>query len=839
MDEATVSNTSFGRRAFLKGAAATLGLAAVAGAGCSPKEELAEEQPAEQAPIEAQAGDQAPEEQHFQGLCRGNCGGGCRLDVHVRDGKVVKTNMIPADDEIDNRICIRGWSHPQRIYAPERVKYPMRRVEGSARGEGQWEQLTWDEAIDYIAEKWSGYIEEFGPGSVGFSYCAGTYAYNMYTYWRLINSFGGSTWEQPQDMAALNLGKDVFGRSNYLVGNDYHDARNSKYVFVWASNATVNTLPRVNDLLYVQDNGGKIIVIDPNYNGIAAKCDMWVPIRPGSDAALALSMLKVIVDEGLGADREFLAKLTVAPFLVKESDGLFLRYGDIGKDPIEGPIGRDGNPTMVDPIVVIDDDGNVDVPEAVGLPVVEGEFEIEGNAVKTAYTLLLERIADWTPERAEEYTDVPADTIRELARMYAEGPTSLWPGFGIDHWGNGAVVTHCQFALAICSGQFAKKGAGISGSQGGGCTGFTAINWTNGIMYTPNSVFGGVSSMIQYLPEVVDTGMYNGQPLTIKSLLFVCGNPLATSPDKNELLRTLDQVELIVSAETVMSDTARYADIVLPVPHWFEYETCMSTPNKFMDMNEAAIPPQFESKPDVEICALIGQKMGLPDWEGVTNESYHRGCFADNPACEALGISWENIKEKKRIQWAPDEYIYGTEENPCTNPYGRAAFYLENPHPMHTGEIDAKRLCLPSFEAPIEAWTTTVEDNEANPLAEKYPLTIITFRDKMKVHSGFALCPMMLEIQPEPTLLMNPVDAEARGIAENDLVRAFNDRGECVLRCHIDPGFRPGMVKTEHGWLGEQYIKGSQNELTSDAVRNMYPSAEHFDTLCEVEKYTA
>ena len=65
------------------------------------------------------------------------------------------------------------------------------------------------------------------------------------------------------------------------------------------------------------------------------------------------------------------------------------------------------------------------------------------------------------------------------------------------------------------------------------------------------------------------------------------------------------------------------------------------------------------------------------------------------------------------------------------------------------------------------------------------------------------------------------------------------DRGECVMRCHIDPGFRPGVVKTEHGWLGEQYIKGSQNELTSDAVRHMYPSAEHFDTLCEVEKYTA
>ena len=135
-----MTEKKFGRRAFIAGSAAALGLAAMTGAGCAPKPEL-EKTDAPATP---------PEEQIYQGICRGNCGGGCCMNVHVRDDKVVKTSVKPQDNSLDSRICQRGLTQAQRIYAPERIEYPMRRVEGTPRGGGEWERLSWDEAIDYI-----------------------------------------------------------------------------------------------------------------------------------------------------------------------------------------------------------------------------------------------------------------------------------------------------------------------------------------------------------------------------------------------------------------------------------------------------------------------------------------------------------------------------------------------------------------------------------------------------------------------------------------------------------------------------------------------------------------
>lgn len=830
--EKTITETSFGRRAFLKGTAATLGVAALSGVGCSAQDTTEEGTPVE-----------APEEQVTIGLCRANCSGGCRLNVHVREGKVVKTSVHEEDNPNDTRICHRGLSHPQRIYAPERIQYPMRRVEGTARGAGEWERLTWDDAIAYIAEKWQGYINEFGGNSIGFSYCAGTYAYNMYVYWRLFHCFGGSIWEQPQDMAALNMGKNVFGRSNYLVGNSTSDIHQAKNIFFWAANATVGNIQRVNDCIIAREqNGAKWITIDPNFTDVAAKSDIWVPVRPGSDGALALAMLKHILDNGKGATREYLALNTVAPYLVKESDGRFLRYSDVGYELIEnGTDPRTGQPAFLDPILVMGDDGAVGTAEEIALPVINGTFEVEGVKVTTAYDLLVERVAEWTPEKAAEVTDVPAETIIELADIFADGPSALFLGFGNDHWGNGGTITHCQFALSICGGQFGIPGGGVTGNQGGASVGFNGVNWVGSVMYSPNCVWTSMDAIIEYLPEVLEAGMYKGQPLTMKSMLFAVCNVLATSPDKNALVAALDQLELIITCDTVMNDTARYSDVVLPVPHWFEYETCMSCPTRFMDLNEKAIDPQFESKSDVEICALIGKALGLVDMD-ITDDSYHAGIF-ETEACAAAGLSWEALKEQKRIPHAPEDYVYGNIEygTKCTNTWQRAAFYLEDVVPQFNNgqQLDFNTLRLPSFELPIEGWNETAGGYEKNALAEKYPLIFISYRDKMKVHSTYALCPWFLELQPEPTLMINPVDAQARGIADGDYIRAFNDRGEVVLKAYIDPSMRPGMVKTEHGWMDIQYVKGTLNSLTSDEVRHFVPTGHHFDTLCEVEKYEA
>lgn len=818
----TIDNRSFGRRAFLKGTAAALGLAAVSGTGCAPKPEIekADDRP------------EPPEEQIYQGVCRGNCGGGCRMNVHVREGKVVKTSVIEEADPSDTMICPRGLSHAQRIYAPERLEYPMRRVEGTARGAGEWERLSWDEAISYISTTWKSYIEEFGSSSIANTYGAGTYANNQYIYMRLFNLLGSTMLRQGYDMAALEQGWAMCGMSQFLIGNTRRDVRNAKYIFTWCANTTNAQLSRWVYLREaIENNGAKHIVIDPIYTDAAAKADLWVPIRPGSDGALALAMIKIIIDEGK-ADEGYLSKQTVAPFLVKATDKTFLRMSDLGTEPTEGPVNpRTGKPTLIDPIVVIGEDGAHGAIEDIGSPAVHGTYEIQGISVTTAYDLLIDRVSEWTPERASEVTEIPVETILDLAHMYAEGPSHLNLGFGNDHWGNGASITHCHVTLALIAGQIGKEGTGIGGTQGqSSSSGYPGENLA-GAMF-PEGAVGGIQSCLFYLPEIMETGSFNGTELTIKSIFSFCGNPLACQVDRNALMAAFDKVEFIVSVDTVMNDTTRYSDVVLPIPHWFEYETYVTCPTVFARMNEKAIDPPFECKENIEVARLLGEALGFKEAMDFDSDSFHN-IFLDTERAKQDGLSWQDLKEKKQLQMVPDDYIYGNDENPFKTEFQRAIFYFEKPTPLYdkTAPIDSELVALPFFEKPIEAWYE-------NDLINTYPLTIISHRDKFKVHTSFAACPWFEEIQPEPTLSISSFDASSRGISEGDYIKAFNDRGNVVMKAHIDDSMRPGVVWTEHTWLDEQYVEGHLAELTSRSVRHRFPSNHPFDTLCEVEKYT-
>lgn len=825
---------SLGRRAFVKGAAATAGLAALTGLGCTaekeqPKEQEQPENPSAQAEEKpSKPVNQAPPEEVYQGICRGNCGGGCIMNVHVREGKVVKTSAIHQESELDTRICQRGLTHPQRVYAPERLQYPLRRVEGTERGAGEWERISWDEAVAYITDKWKGYIEEVGPQSISFFWGAGTYAYNYMVWYRLLNLMGATHIEAGYDMAALNQGWRMYGMSQYLIGNHGDDVVDSKYIFTWAHDATIAGQCRWSYYQEAMKRGAKLIVIDPMYTGAAQKADLWVPIKPGTDGALALGMMNVVFEEGL-TDDAAMKRATSAPYLVKADDNKILRMSDLGVEPTEGPINpMTGQPTLIDPMVFMGEDGSTGTPEEIADPVIHGTFDVEGISVTTALDLLVERAAEWTPERTEEVTEVPADTVRELARMFAEGPTNLNIGFGNDHWGNGQSITMCQLTLPLITGQFGKKGAGVGGTQGASTSGWAEANM-GGLLF-PEGATGGLQFAINYLPEIMESGMYGEMPFPVKCVVNVASNLLGCAPDRNALIKALDKVDLVVNVDQVMNDTSRYADVVLPVPHWFEFETISSCPGKWADLNEAAIPAQFECKTDIEIAALLGTAMGYEQMN-ITDEDFNR-ILLDTDALRERGITLESLREKKRIKAFSNEWLYGSPEAPFVTATGRAEFFLEDvapQFPLMGYEVDAKLNSLPHYELPLEA-------TDDNPLREKYPITMWSHRDKFKVHSTFAVNPILNEIEPEPTVEINPLDAKERNISDGDTVRIFNDRGEVVMKAYLDPSMRPGCVWTEHVWLQEQYISGHLMELSNHATRDVWIGNQPFDTLVQIEK---
>ncbi|MDR1087675.1 MAG: molybdopterin-dependent oxidoreductase [Coriobacteriales bacterium] len=815
----------FGRRSFLKGAAAT---AALAGAtalvpGCAPRE----------SGTSGEAPPAAAAEQIFQGICAGDCGGGCGMNVHVRDGKVVKTSKIDLDDPLMTRVCQRGLAHAQRVYAPERIKYPMRRA--GERGEDTWEQITWDEAIEEVCTHWKAAQEAYGPGSVAFFCGTGNQGPDQYYVARLRTAMGATNIMGSSDMNGLYMAALMVTRGPYLHGSSFNTILDSKNIFLFSCNSTTSNHVKWSYVLAAKDKGAKLVVIDPNYTVAASKADIWVPLRPGTDAALYMAMTNVIIDEGL-ADIDYLTRGTVAPYLVKESDGKYLRYSDIGlaeaSDAGAGLTldGAASQQAEVDdgsnPIVVMGADGVHGSRDEITEPVIEGSFEVEGVAVKTAYTLLRERIAEWTVDHAAELCELDPELIREVARVYADGPTMNYPGFGMDHWVQGPWPYHALFAMAFVAGNFGKPGASVDGSMQANM-GITGVNVGAAMMF--EGAQQGFTLYSQQVGNVLETGQWMGFPLTIKCLFSYMSNPCASLPDRNAWMKFIDTLDHFVVVDSVMSDTVRMADLVLPSPHWFEVETFYPSVLPTVRISEQAIAPLYESKSDIDIANLLGVGMGLADIMNMTADDFHSICL-DNEMAAELGLSWDALKEEKSIQVLPDDFIFG-ENYTLPTPTGKAEFYVENVAPMipYGQVLDERLLALPHWEAPSEAWPT-------NPLYEKYPLTLMTYRDKARVNTMFCYSPWLEEIFPEPMLDINPADAEARGIANGDEVRVLNDRGFMVVKARVNPAVRPGFVETVRASNKERYIEGHYATLPSTAYNDLVNSNGFNDCLVEVAK---
>ena len=314
-------NAGFTRRSFIKGAAVLTAAGALT--GCSSETHDLEETSGKQQEVS--------ETQIFSGVCRGNCAGGCFLNIHVRDGRVVRTSAREMPDPRYNRICMKGLSHPHRIYSAERLRYPLRRT--GERGDDQWERISWDEAMDEIAEKWNGYVEEFGPASVGLFTGSGNYGLvnGMSTGGvtsRFLAASGIAYLNQTVDAAANFATGRLLGMGYYSSGNEPADMLNARTILIWGANPAISQIQNMHFLMEARDNGTKLIAIDPMLSQTAARSDQWIPVKSGTDGALALGMMNYIVEQGW-QDLDFLREHSVAPCLVKESDGKFLRQADL------------------------------------------------------------------------------------------------------------------------------------------------------------------------------------------------------------------------------------------------------------------------------------------------------------------------------------------------------------------------------------------------------------------------------------------------------------------------------------------------------------------------------
>ena len=809
---------SFDRRRFIKGSAFVGALAAAGGmAACAPNGGTDETEGGEGA--EGEPEPTPPEEQIYLNSCHGNCGRNCAWDVVVRDGYVVNCMPHEYDDDPENLHrggCMRGYLNVQRIYDADRLKYPMKRVNSKDEEEPEWEQITWDEAIDLLTEKWQSIIDEVGPTGFGLWHVYGSSAYlsgNAAGTWaRLQKALGADMVVTGADMATIW----AMGADSAVANSSFASLRRTETFVFWSANvAETKWIAWKHANEAKADHPTKTYSIDPNFTITAARCDVHIPINPATDGALALSLMQVIFENGW-EDAAFIQERTCAPYLIKE-DGTYLRESDLGVETADGGLGRvyvwDTSLNQAKPIDEVADSYSM---------ATSGTYDVEGHTVRPALDILKERVAAYPPEICEQITGIPADTIRELAETISHSLTCIIKNNGFAHYKNSLQATLALDTLVMITGGAGKLGSGINLAYGGGPTN---AEWLN--TGTP-----GVSIPDHKLLEVVETGMLGDTPVPLKGLLTYAGNVLGSASDRGAYEKALRKLDFVAVVEIRMTDSCKFADLILPASHWWERNDVLNSglSAPYFRIAEKAVEPPYECLSDYEISQLIAEKMGVGEYFQGTDQDQLAEAL-DSDANRERGCTYADLQEKKAVRMVEDDSL-DPPDGTFNTENGRLNFIIDRPASAISGlEIDPWDYNLANF-------ADTAEVLPSSPLAATYPFILLTPHTKYGTQTTFHYAPWLHELTPEPEVHINPADAEARSVEDGDYLRCFNDRGEVVVKAKYDAGIKPGLLVLYHGWSKDYFKKGHYQTLSSHANSDpVSGNASYFDVRVQAEAY--
>jgi len=739
--------------------------------------------------------------------CNLNCGSHfCGLNATVRGGEIVKIEAAEFPDSRYRRLCMKGISHVQMRAHPERLLTPLKRK--GKRGQGEWEPISWEQALDEIAEKMRSLSRVYGAESnmfLPYSGQLGVLNGLNGAYLRLaaaLGASGTSLREFGLDSAVPSGIEETLGVGSAYHSNHFTDLRNSRLILIWGGNPAQSNMNWWNFFLEAKRTGARLITIDPRFSLTASKSDQWIPIRIGSDLYLALAILRLIIENG-SMDKDFVLRYTAAPLLVRSDNGKFLQSKDArhfsGKNKYLVWDENIGKPVPAD--------------EAVS-PALSGQWRVSGISCRTAFDLLREMLEPYTPEFASIKTGLRAEQIIELAREVAgTKPARIFTLYGIDRWNHGATFGRLIATIAAFTGNLGIPGggAGVGGSPESGLPA-SDFPTPDGCAHRPVN------------PLMLPSQILSAQPYPIKSVFVAFGNWLNQFPDQNRMRNeVLPNLELLVVADHFMTETALWADYVLPAAFFFEREDMVKGPGPFIQYQPAIVPPAGESRSDFEIAAELAKRLGCGDVFEKTPDEFLAEILAFN--ADTRHIALEDLRTQGVMErQLPPKWEIVHRDRQFKTPSGRVEFYVERLLPFGRA--------LPSYEEPLEA-------SPENELARRYPLVCLTEHSRYRVHSTFSNAPWLRELESEPRAAIHPVEAERRGIAEEDLVRIYNGRGHVVLRVRLNQAVPPGAVYLSQGWQSVDFQDGHAQSLTharGNAANAFGPNSSFSDVLVEMEK---
>ena len=742
-----------------------------------------------------------------------HCGGMCPLKCTVRDGRLVmvQPNDACAMDRLKT-ICLKGISEVQHIYGDGRIQAPLKRV--GDRGTNQFEQVSWEEALDDIASHIKQAQDTYGKNSVVVTTSSETDCVFLQA---MLGAQGRG-----------NTGIDI-GYGNGLdpsmgLGGGYamstpeaRDWVNSKLVLTVGSNFCESTLPQVRLFFEAKEAGAKMITVDPHYSTTASKSDEWIPIEPGTDAALYFGMIVHIVEQGL-IDQDFMKQHTSYPFLVDVATGKLIREHEpqmvVDEEGNEAP--EDG---QADPFYVIDEATGAVVPyQQTTNPSLSGTVEFRGATVRTVYDLLLDSLANYSVDWASEITGIPAEKIKELAELYAEGPSSLALGWG--GIANADVAGHAAAVLVALTGNVGKPGTGVGVYVGGTYNCHTAAlgEWA-----LPEDMVAAENEMASYDMRTKESNAH---------VLIAAGDDLCQHyGNMNVSTAWANSLDFIVSIDPYFTEGCKWADYVLPCTTRFEndeeYGNIKNGYNQIL-LQEKIIDPLFEAKTELWIQRELAKRLGFENALPATSRERVDAILSTSEDEAINTLTVDQIAENQGV-WS----IEGAEE--CRRVLEDYAFVTDS------GRMEVYYDSLVDYGQALPAWEAPVEITSDNPLRETYPLQLSNVRTRFQIHNQFQNAEWIKQYY-RPTIEVNPQELTSRGLQTGDAVRVFNDRGEFKVYVNGNESIRPGCARMYELAMGDFTIEGNMQSVTNDTMLERGyslmcgPVTPFSDTLIQIEK---
>ncbi len=684
------------------------------------------------------------------GSCPHDCPDCCALETHVDgQGKAISVRGRADHPVTRGWLCAKVNRYLERVYHPERLLYPQRRV--GPKGSGKFARISWDDAISEIVARWQTIIARDGAQCIlPYSY-AGTLGMvqGAATDTRFWNRLGACRLERAicghaaEEAVHLTIGGRLAPSPEMLI--------HSKLILIWGSNPA-STAPHVMPFLrQAQRDGSRIIVIDPIRTLTARSASQHIQPIPGTDAALALSMMYVIVTEELH-NAQWIARHTLG------------------------------------------------------------------------WAHLLKRILQFPPERAAQITGLAPETIIELARSYATTtPALLRLSDGINRHTNGGQTVRTLACLPAITGQYGTLGGGLMYSTS------DWLKWDREVLAREHDAECPPAPRTLNMNRLGAILTGEADP-PVYSLYVYNANPAASSPNAGKIAEGLQRDDLFtVVHELFLTETARYADIILPATSQLE-QADLHKPYGHLTLqyNTPAIAPLGEAHSNWDVMRALAAKMGFQDaWlhddadtiiREVLEATAARSPYLDGITLERLKIEGAialNIAENEKIPFA--DGVFPT-------PSGKVEFYSAQ--------------AIEKGYDPIPDWQME-EETPLRKKADAPPKELLPLLSPAAHHfisSTLGNQERLIAKEGAPTLHIHPVDAEARGIRSGQMVRVSNERGWCRLVAEVTEDVRSGVLATTTVWW-PQFSPDQRNInwTTSDQLADFGGNSTFYTNMVVLE----